>query len=240
MNHFIIELANRIIEIKTLHVRPYVMCQDFLSEGKPDLYVECSQEDIDQDMARYESIYGPRTTWDGAVEPITLLRKVADKIIDFNAFFIHGAAIAVNDGAYVFSAPSGTGKTTHIRLWLKNLPNAYIINGDKPIILTENPPLLCSSPWAGKEGYYKNTKIPLKAIIFMERSGENKICQISFIEAFPLLFQQIHRPNNPVQINKVLKLLKSLDSNIAFYRFYFNNYKDDAFKVAYDTLIRNN
>ena len=96
---------------------------------------------------------------------------------DFDAFLLHAAVIEVDGLAYAFAAPSGTGKTTHIALWKKFFGDrANIINGDKPIIRFENgTPYIYGTPWCGKEGYNINTKAPLAALCFIERSPENTI-----------------------------------------------------------------
>lgn len=64
---------------------------------------------------------------------------------------MHGTVVDHNGQAYMFTAPSGTGKTTHAKLWLDNLPDAFIVNGDKPFIIAgDEQPKACGTPWAGK------------------------------------------------------------------------------------------
>lgn len=82
---------------------------------------------------------------------------MSEILIDHDAFLIHGAAIGLGNSAYLFCAPSGTGKTTHCKLWKDRAPGFYFVNGDKPFIATDadgNQPMACGSPWAGKEKYY--------------------------------------------------------------------------------------
>ena len=141
---------------------------------------------------------------------------------------------------YIFSAASGTGKTTHICKWLRHLPKAFVVNGDKPFLKFKNDGtvLACGSPWAGKENLYTNTMVPLKAIVLMERAEENHIEQISFAEAFPFLLQQIYRPINEEKMRKTLQMLQRLSLAVTFWRFQCNNYKDDCFDVIYNALVR--
>lgn len=169
---------------------------------------------------------------------IVLLRKLANAMLSYDTFLMHGAVIAIGDSAYMFTAKSGTGKTTHIRKWLKNLPEAYVVNGDKPLIIAgENVPQACGTPWCGKERMGTNTIVPLKAIVFMVRAEDNAIRPISFTEAFPRLLAQTHRPEDPELMKKTLQLLTSLNKRVSFYQFNVNNLKDDAFQVAYHELV---
>lgn len=240
MYSFTIKIADINIGIETIHVRPLAICRDYIikESESPEILIRIKQEDIDLDRTEYISARGYCEKWDGYLEVYTVLKKVADSLIDYGAFLLHGAAICVDNGAIVFVGNSGIGKTTHIKKWLTQLPDAYVINGDKPFIKTGDTPMVCGSPWAGKENMYRNTMIPLKAIVIMERNEENKIQRISFANAFIDLFQQIYRPDNADKMNATLNLLKSLDDCVHFYRYQFNNYKQDCFDIAYDTLSK--
>ena len=172
------------------------------------------------------------------VEPFLIHQWIAEAIVDYGAFLIHGAAVAVDGGAYLFCAPSGTGKTTHIRLWLEHLPEAFVVNGDKPFIkVEESGVMVCGSPWQGKENLGRNCMMPLKAIVFMERGDNNVIREASFSEVFPSLLGQSYRPQSADGMRKTLALLKALQGKVRFYRFTFDNIRDDCFSVAYDALV---
>ncbi len=150
---------------------------------------------------------------------------------------MHGSVIAIDNEAYMFTAKSGTGKTTHIRKWLERVPEAFVVNGDKPLIIAgKETPQACGTPWCGKERMGTNAIVPLKAIVFMDRAEENAIRPITFKQAFPRLLEQTHRPEDPELMSKTLQLLASLNNRVKFYHFDFNNFKDDAFDVAYQAL----
>ncbi len=97
--------------------------------------------------------------------------------------------------------------------------------------------MACGSPWGGKENYYINTMVPLKSIILMERAEDNCIEQISFAEAFPALLSQVFHPDDEDKTRKTLRLMQRLHPSVSFWRFRFNNYKDDCFDVAYNALV---
>lgn len=241
MYQFNVKIADRIAQIKTVHIRSMALCRPFFTDEAPEFRVCTEQADIDHARSVFEGLYGETTLWDGSMETYALHAKLSEKLVDYGVFLMHGAAVAHAGGAYLFSAKSGTGKTTHVRIWRRNLPDAFVVNGDKPYILAGDvsTPMVYGSPWAGKENMYKNTGVPLKAIILMDRAEENSIRRISFSEAFPGLLKEVYRPEDPEKMRETLKLLKSMDGKIGFYRFECNNYSDDCFDVAYGALVVN-
>ena len=124
--------------------------------------------------------------------------------------------------------------------WLDHLPGAFVVNGDKPFIKFQEDgvkPLVCGSPWGGKENLYTNTMVPLKSIILMEHAEGNHIKQIPFTEAFPILLQQTYRPDDTEKMRKTLRLMQRLNPTVSFWRFQCNNFKGDCFEVAYSALV---
>lgn len=212
------------------------MYEEFRTGAKADARIIINDEDIDLSHAMQ---YNLKTI---QVKPQNVLSKTTEALLEFDVLLMHGAVIAVNDKAYLFAAPSGTGKTTHILKWMEYLPDAFVVNGDKPFIKlgdgVDKSPLACGSPWAGKENMYTNNMVPLKAIILMERAEDNRIDRISFADAFPGLLQQTHRPKDTNKMRKTLKLLQQLHPAVKFYQFKCNNYKNDCFDIAYNALVR--
>ncbi len=238
---FKVKMAGHIAQVETQHIRSQAICARFFAEEPAEFNICTSQEDIDQERKQYEAENGLCSLWDGAMETITLHEKLSKKLIDYGVLMLHGAAIAYRGCSFIFSARSGTGKTTHIMKWLEHLPDAFVINGDKPFILTKDdgaPPLAYGSPWAGKENLYTNTMVPLKSIILMERAEENQMEQISFAQAFPTLLQQTYRPDDEEKMRKTLRLMQRLSPAVSFWRFQCNNFKDDCFDVAYNALVK--
>ncbi len=224
------------VEIQTVHVLPYALSRKYLTNDSSDYRIISTQADIDAEKPLYMAENGLSEVWDGAVEVSVVLRKLADVMPDHGAFLMHGTAIAVEGEGYVFTAKSGVGKTTHMMKWIQNVPGAYAVNGDKPFILAGEVPLVCGSPWAGKEWLSTNTMVPLKAVVLLERSEENEIRRISFSDAFPFLYQQVHRPADPEKLRKTLSVMKTLNGKVVFYHFRMNNLKDDCFRTAYEAL----
>ena len=238
MYQFNIKIAEHTIRVETVHVRSMALCRPFFTEEAPEFCIRTDQADIDHARCAFEDLYGETTLWDGFMETYALHAKLSEKLLDYEIFLIHGAAVAHAGAAYLFSADSGTGKTTHVRKWRKYLTDAFVVNGDKPYVLAgdDSTPMVYGSPWAGKENMYKNTGVPLRAIVLMERAEKNSIQRISFSEAFLGLLKQVYLPDDPEKMRETLKLLKSLDGRIGFYRFECNNFRDDNFIVSYKAL----
>ena len=234
MRFFKVKIANRIIEITTIYEQSFLIWKNFLIEGEPDFRVTVISDEIDEERKKT----GDVVIDDNTIEFQLLLRKISEKLVSYDTFLLHGAAISVDNEGYIFSGKSGIGKSTHILKWLVNLPGTIDINGDKPFIHVEKTPIVCGSPWGGKERLYTNIQVPLKAIILLERSNENSIEKVRISDVFPQLCEQIYRPLDEGKDRKTLQLLKALSPTVSFWRFKCNNFKKDCFSVAYNALIK--
>ena len=247
---FTIRLAGVNIEVKSLYDEVYSLCKDYVvadterpdygATAKQHLTVAISPEDIvyEREKNRLESeieVIPVVNYSDAYLETLAVYRKIATKILDYDTFLMHGAVISVENKGWLFTAPSGTGKTTHLRLWLENIQGSYIVNGDKPLIHIGEEVTVFGTPWAGKEGMQKNTGVTLKGIVMLERSADNRIEQISFLEALPVLIQQAYRPNDKAELEKTLGLIKKLSSRVAFWRLHCNILPEAA-TTAYQAL----
>lgn len=154
-----------------------------------------------------------------------LYRLAVEELPKHDSFIAHAAVIEYDGLAYAFMAPSGTGKSTHIKLWMDTLsPNATIINGDKPILRLDKTPegkprvVACGSPWAGKEGWQTNTSAPLAGLCFLTRGNTDDCQRVSPIEAFDSAVRQIYMPSDPVSAIKTLDFVDVLLQTVPLYR----------------------
>lgn len=99
---------------------------------------------------------------------------------------IHASLVRHNGRGYAFIAKSGTGKSTHVSLWLRHIPNCDLMNDDNPIIriLDDGKPYIFGGPWSGKTPCYRQVKAPLGAVTRIDRAPENSIEKLPPIEAF--------------------------------------------------------
>ena len=153
---------------------PYLeeMAKDYITDGAAEFTVRATEEEIDAQMAQSPSSSLPR----GYLESLSVYRHIAERLPEYDAFLFHGCVIVHKKRAYVFTAKSGVGKTTHARNWLAEFGDeVHILNGDKPIIrIIDGVPCACGTPWQGKENYGVNEICEIKAFVFIERDKENK------------------------------------------------------------------
>ena len=102
---------------------------------------------------------------------------------------IHSSVVVNQSKGYAFLGKSGTGKSTHSRLWMENIEGTRLLNDDNPVIRIENgTPIIYGSPWSGKTPCYKNEGYPLGAVVQLKQMPENRIRRLSPIEAYSTLF----------------------------------------------------
>lgn len=232
---FCIAIAGHTVEIHSNYNEVYSLCEKYLNYLVPEIIIDISESDIQFEREQNnDNGYLPK---DSYLETLSALRKISESMLAYNIFLMHGAVVAVNNEAFMFTADSGTGKTTHIKKWIDAKEDAFVVNGDKPLIqISGQQAIACGTPWCGKENMGTNTMVPLKAIVLMERGESNLIEEISFGQAYISLLKQSYRPSDPQMMAKTLDLISQLKGKVRFYKFIFNNMKDDAFPVAYNAL----
>ena len=161
---------------------------------------------------------------------------VADKLVEYNVLMLHGSAISMNGEGIIFTAKSGTGKSTHARLWREVFGSkVQMINDDKPMISIDEMKAY-GTPWDGKHHLSSNTSVPIKAIVKIERAKENIIERISVKEAIDLLMKQTYISRDPAKNVRILDLYTKLIEKVSFYRLKCNM-EHEAAKVAWEELI---
>lgn len=239
---FTIRLAGQTIAVRSIYGMVREMCRDYMTDDTdtPDLTAKVSPADIENERVRSvreAQIEGTARAdlRDSYLETLAVYRKIAAGMLSHDTFLMHGAVIAVGDRAWLFTAPSGTGKTTHIRLWLDNIPGSRVVNGDKPLIRVSDEITVYGTPWAGKEGMQKNEGVRLCGIVLLERGAENHIEQILFSSALPVMIQQSYRPNDKTMLEKTLELIGKLGTRVPLYRLQCNMLPEAAL-TAYKAL----
>ncbi len=140
-------------------------------------------------------------------------------MLHYDAFMVHASAISYQNNGILFSAPSGTGKTTHTKLWEQFDSSAFILNDDSPIIrfMDDGKPYACGSPWAGASGEGKNVIVPLKAIVFLQQGSENEIQRLQTLQALQWLLGSVTKPVDKGLMDKLFTLIHLLLSSTPCY-----------------------
>lgn len=247
----IIRLANRYIEIKNLYHFIEDYCIDYVIKDTkklpvPDFSIKVVIEDIDyeRDKSAAEDIKEGipiRYFTDQYLETLAVYRKIAEQMLSYDTILFHGSVIAVDGEGYLFTAKSGTGKSTHTRLWRETFGDrAVMVNDDKPLLrITKEGVTAYGTPWDGKHRLSTNTSVPLKGICIIERAADNHIVRLDTKEqlrsAYPMMVQQTHKSSNPANARRTMELIDRLMEAVPIYRLSCNMEPEVA-KVAYEGM----
>ena len=150
-------------------------------------------------------------------------------LVLYSGMMLHASAVELNGEAYLFSGPSGMGKSTHTKMWENLFPGARVFNDDKPALrLLDGKWYAYGTPWSGK-GENINLKAPLKAICFLRRGEKPSIRRLSPIEALSAITDQtIVRFHNPELMDLLAELLNSLLDKVPVYELIATKDPDSA------------
>lgn len=139
-------------------------------------------------------------------------------LLNNNAFVLHSSFVAWRGMGILFSAPSGTGKSTQADFW-KKYEGAEIYNGDRTVIRKIDGVYHgFGSPYAGSSGIYRNETAPIRAIIILSQAAENHMERLTGKSAFmPLYRETLMNTWNPVYMESMTDLLMDAAVNIPIY-----------------------
>ncbi len=200
-------IADKNIAIVSVFRRVHDMADAYRTDGPADITVCTDMSDIQRERSHTDNEYT-----DEYLETLAVYRKIAEVMPFYDTFLFHGSCIAVDDRAYIFTAPSGTGKSTHTRLWRELLgERAVMVNDDKPLIrVCDDGTFVYGTPWDGKHHLSSNISVRLRAVCLLERNAENRISRITPSEAIPILIQQSFRPSDPAALARTLTLIERM------------------------------
>ena len=201
-----------------------------------DLYVEIPEaggmsprcrdylvnEDVSPDIIIKEEYYDVKG-WPG-LNPDLLAYMDSGQIfysglLKYDGMMLHSSAIELEGGAYLFSGPSGVGKSTHTSLWQKEFPSARLFNDDKPALRKiDGVWYAYGTPWSGKHGININMRVPLRGICFLRQGEENSIRRLSKLEAVSTVMSQTIRGFKTERgLDKLINTLGQLVEDIPIY-----------------------
>lgn len=152
---------------------------------------------------RFVSAFSENANW-------LLYLALERQIIRYNRIVLHASAVIWQEKAYLFTAPSGGGKSTQARVWEEHC-HAEIINGDKVVLHeTEKELLAYGGPIAGSSGIYVNKSAPVGAIFQLEKGERNEVRPLTKRDAFLLLYSEAVKSDWDPEFNK--KLLKIIET----------------------------
>lgn len=170
-----------------------------------------------------------------------LYTKICNAVLErYDGFFFHSSALELDGEGYLFTALSGTGKSTHTRNWRRAFGDRVVmINDDKPLIRRINGRFyVCGTPWMGKSDIGCNRIAPIKAVFVLQRGEENRAEKISPGVVLKQLFEATLLPKNKENMSRLLDLFHALFSDVNLFLLTCN--KDvEAAQVAYEAAQEN-
>lgn len=208
-----VKIADLPIGINNRYQYIVSLAADYITDEAPLFTVSVNDDEIERERLESGEDFSS-----GYLESIVTYRKIAEILPSYDAFVFHGAVLNYEGTAYAFTAKSGTGKTTHTRLWLSEFgEKVHYLNGDKPIIRFINGmPYACGTPWRGKEGYGINERAPLCGIILLERAEKNSARKIESQMGILRLVTQIYLPKNPEAAKLTMRLADRVLDTVSF------------------------
>ena len=226
------EFAGKVVEVNSLYEKVHDYCADYKTDAPADFEVVISGEDIE-----YEKVHAEREGYaDGYLEELAVYRKISEKMPSYDTILFHGSVVAVDGEAYMFTAASGTGKSTHAALWREYFGDrAVMVNDDKPLLHIGDVVTAFGTPYDGKHRLSNKIAVPLKAICILTRAPENSIVPVTKSEAYPMLIQQAYRPNDVFALRKTLTLVDEMAGSVGLFKLGCNM-DVEAAKVAYEGM----
>lgn len=197
MPDFKLKIAGRVGSVTALFESTPIFLENYVTDEPADFSLTITPDDLKleqrmRDLEAREEGLRPRVSTKPFLERLVILRKFAVRLMEYDTLLVHGSAVAVDGIGYLFTAPCGTGKSTHTRLWRQVFGDrAVMINDDKPFVRIKSDGVtVCGSPWSGKHGLDTNIEVPLGGICLLDRGTENRIRPI-LSEEIPSLFREL-------------------------------------------------
>ena len=242
MDSFKLKVAGLVAHVHPLYLSTKEYLRSYLTDENPDIHIHVSNEDLqhEQKMLELEAIEEGlkiRKFTNPFLERTVIQRCMATELLNRNTILLHGSTIAVEDKAYLFTAPCGTGKSTHTRLWREVFGDrAVMVNDDKAFLkITESEALAYGSPWSGKHGLDTNVCVPLKGICFLRRGTCNEIIPASAENWIPELRHQCFVPEDHCGAEMVDSLIQSMTKTVTLWEMSCTKDPEAAY-VAYQAM----
>lgn len=211
----IYDIANLRVRINNHYEYTEKFCKEYLSKDQDlpaDITATVTKEEFLQEKAQSSQFS------DGYIENICLYRSLCLQLPSFHRMLLHASVLEKDGEGYAFLGRSGTGKSTHTRLWMQYLKNCSIVNGDKPILEeTKDGFVAHGTPWRGKENWGGKNSVLLKWLCFIEQAKENEIVRLTTSETSARLFQQILMPTVAEEVVATLDMLDRFIKNTPAY-----------------------
>ncbi len=227
-------LADTVFKITCVYESTMIFCKDYLCEERDGYEISISEDDIENER-KLDRLHSS----DRYLETLAVFRKIAETIIDDDVILFHSSVLELDGSAYVFSGPSGIGKTTHTGLWMEIFKdrNIRMINDDKPLIRVGKEIVAYGTPWMGKSRQGENRSAVVKGICFLSQGNKNEIFEMKEEDKLVALLRQTYRNNEKEKLIRTLDLLNQIKNSIPIYELKCT-ISQEAVQIAYEKLSK--
>ncbi len=232
----------RRVRVISLYPAVHAYCAGYRAEGEPDFSVRTTGALLEAErsmaLAADRRLHRPEGRYsDEQLEILAVYRLIAERMPLEGALLFHGSALMMDGRGYCFAAPSGTGKSTHARLWRERFgARVTMINDDKPLLaVSPEGVTVYGTPYCGKHRLGSNTAAPLQAVALLSRGKENAVRPLSRREACAGLLQQVYRPQSAEAMRETLRLFDILCSRVPLFALSCNM-EPSAAETAYNAM----
>lgn len=225
---FVTEFKPRFSHLSNL-VKPF----EYLGSRQTDIFLDVKSDYIEKLCSKMA-----KGTTLAQAEEFAYATAFNKKIIKLNAMLVHSSAVVYEGRAYLFSAGTGVGKSTHTKLWQKAFGDKVsIINDDKPVVrIYKDKCIAYGTPFDGGSGIANNASAPLQAIVFLERGECNSIRKAETSEILKnLYFSTVHFVTGEIA-DSMLKNFEMLINHADFYILTCNTDISAAY-IAKDAIV---
>ena len=237
MTEFKLLMADTCIRCEVNYDYSLKMCGDYLTDKPEDLTVTVTPEDISSEAVRHGK-YDPNPHSEGYYESLALYRKICSALAMRGIVLIHGSSLMADGEGFLFCASSGTGKSTHTRLWRQVFGDKVtMINDDKPLVrvMPDGTAVIYGTPWNGKHHIGGNLSAPLKHICFLARGEKNELTPADIRDARTSILRFVFRPDDPIETAATLATAEKILGAVSLWNLKCNM-DPEAARVSYEGM----
>ena len=242
MAAFHLKIAGHTAAVTCLFESTPQYLRQYLTTSPAEFSIRVTREDLAFEQAdllaeAHREGFRVRVFTDPFLERAAIQRRFAEFLFDYDILLFHGSAVALDGSGFLFTADSGTGKSTHTRLWRQVFgEQAVMVNDDRPFLeLRQDTVWLHGSPWSGKHGLDSNISVPLKGICVLTRGAENQIQRADPAAVLPMLEKQSYRPLAEEKHPRFLALTQDLSRQVPLWQMACNR-EPEAAELAFRTM----
>ena len=242
MAEFQMKIAGAVARVRSLFESTPQFFREYLTDEPGDFSITVQPEDLIFEQSQLDEEartdgFKRRQFTDPFLERTAIQRGFAEHLLHRDTLLLHGSAVAVDGEGYLFMARSGTGKSTHTRLWREAFGDrAVMVNDDKPFLhLGTDGLTMFGSPWSGKHGLDRNISVPLRGVCLLERGAENRIVPLEGQQMLAMLQHQAYQPLAQQEVKVTLQLIERLVQQVPFWHMHCTKDPVAAY-VAYEAM----